>query len=113
MPPVVLIALVVLVTSAVACNIGVRWLGLNYLTLARAGLAMIETLGMGAVFFGTNLAIGMIVIAVVHALTGHFVSHYILSDVSLLSLSLVQGLVFACWRRACEQPARSRSEPVH
>lgn len=99
MPPVVPIALLVLVTSAVARHIGVRWLGLNYLTLARAGLATIETLGMGAVFFGANLAIGMTVIAVVHALTGRFVSHYILSDVSLLTLSLVQGMVFACWRR--------------
>ena len=102
MQSVVLIAVVALLTSAVGSNIGSRWLGLNCLALGRAGLKTLETLGIGTVFFGANLATGMIVIAVVRAVTGCFVSNYVLSDVSLLSLSLLQGMVFTRWLGASE-----------
>jgi hypothetical protein len=48
---------------------------------------------------------GMIIVAVVHALTGRFVSHYILSDMGLLSLSLLQGMVFVWWYSASTRAA--------
>jgi hypothetical protein len=94
---IVLIAFVVLLTSAVARTIAVSWLSLDRLSLGRAGLKTLETVGMAAIFCGANLITGMIIIAIVHALTGRFVSHYILRDMGLLSLSLLQGMVFVWW----------------
>ena len=92
-----MIGLVVLLTSALAFTLGVIWFGLPGSSLRNAGLKALETVGAAAMFFGANLAAGMIVIATMHALTGWFVSHYILGDVSLLGLSLLQGMVFAWW----------------
>jgi hypothetical protein len=91
------IGLVVSLTSAVACALGAMWFGLPCSSLRNAGRKALETVGAAAVFFGANLAAGMIVIAALRALTGWFVSHYILGDVSLLGLSLLQGMVFAWW----------------
>ena len=86
-----------MLTSAVACTLGVISFGLPGSSLRSAGLKALETVGAAAMFFAANLAAGMIVIAALHALTGWFVSHYILGDVSLLGLSLLQGMVFAWW----------------
>jgi len=88
---------VVSLTSAVACTLGAIWFGLPGSSLRNAGLKALETVGAAAVFLGANLAAGMIVIAALHTLTGSLVSHYILGDVSLLGLSLLQGMVFAWW----------------
>jgi glycosyltransferase involved in cell wall biosynthesis len=106
-----LIGLVVFVTSAFACTLGARWFGFTCASLGKAGLKALETVGSGAVFFCANLAAGMIVIAAVRAITGSFVSHYILSDVSLLGLSLLQGMVFAWWYSASAHAGRCRGEP--
>jgi hypothetical protein len=105
--PLGLIAAVVLATSAVACSVGVRWLGLHGAALGRAGLKTLEIVGMGAIFFGANLAAGMIFVAAARVLTGWFVSHYILSDVSLLALSLLQGMVFVWWQSAAGSRGRA------
>lgn len=91
-----LIGLVVLLTSAVACMLGTRWLGLTYSALANAALKTLETVGAGAMFFVANITAGMFVIAAARV-TGWFVSPYVLGDVSLLGLSLLQGIVFAWW----------------
>ena len=104
-------ALVVLLTSAVACTLGARLFALTPSSLGKAGLKTLETVGAGAVFFGANLAVGMVVIEAVNALTGWSVSHYILSDVSLLGLSLLQGMVLAWWYSASEPLGRCQSEP--
>jgi hypothetical protein len=106
---VLLILLVILMTSVVACAIGVKWLGLDCLALGRAGLKTLDTVGIGAIFFGANLATGITVIALIRTLTGSFVSHYTLSDVSLLGFSLLQGVVFAWWHSASGQGARSQA----
>ena len=95
--PVELIGLVVFLTSVVACTLGAIWYGLPWSSLGKAGLKALETVGAAAMFFGANVAAGMIVIPALHALTGWFVSHYILGDVSLLGLSVLQGMVFAWW----------------
>ena len=101
-----LIGLVVFLTSAVACTLGARGFGLRCSALGKAGLKTLETVGVGTIFFGANLAAGMMIIAAADALTGSFVSRYILGDVSLLGLSLLQGMVFAWWYSASEQPGR-------
>ena len=92
-----LIGFVVLVTSGVACELGANCLGLGRRALRRAGLRALQAVGMGLIFFAGNLVLGVLAIAVVRPLTGRFLSPYNLSDISLLSLSLLQGLVFAWW----------------
>jgi hypothetical protein len=109
MQSVALTAFVVILTSAAGGKIGAGWLGLNWLALGKAGLRTLETVGIGAIFFVANLATGMIVIAAVRGLTGFVVSHYILRDVSLLSLSLLQGVVFAWWHGSSGQTDLSGS----
>ena len=101
-----MIGLLVLLTSAAACTLGAIWFGLPCSSLRNAGLKALETVGVAAVFFGANLAAGLIVIGALHALTGWFVSHYILGDVSLLGLSLLQGMVFTWWSSASERAGR-------
>jgi NO-binding membrane sensor protein with MHYT domain len=91
------IGLVVFLTSAVACALGATWFGLPCSSLRNAGLKALESVGVATVFFGANLVAGLIVIGVVRAQPGWFVSHYILGDVSLLGLSLLQGIVFTWW----------------
>jgi hypothetical protein len=93
---------VVFLTSAGAGAFGATWFQLSSSSLRSAGLKLLETVGAAAVFFGANLAAGMIVLAALHALMGWFVSHYILGDVSLLGLSLLQGIVFTWWYSASE-----------
>ena len=91
-----LIGLVVLLTSSIACTLGARWLGLTYSALADGALKTLETVGAGVMFFVANITAGMFVIAVAR-LAGWFVSPYVLGDVSLVGLSLLQGIVFAWW----------------
>jgi len=69
-------------------------------------LKALETVGAGTIFFGVNLAAGMMIIAAADALTGWFVSHYILGDVSLLGLSLLQAW---CSRGGTALPDRPRN----
>jgi hypothetical protein len=94
-----LIGLVVLLTSSVACTLRARWRGLTYPALVHAVLKTLETVGAGAMFFVANITAGVFVIAVAR-FTGWFVSPYILGDVSLVGLSLLQGIVFAWWHGA-------------
>jgi hypothetical protein len=100
------IGLVVLLTSAVACTLGATWFGLPWSSLRNAGLKALESVGVATVFFGANLAAGMIIIAALNTLNGWFVSHYILGDVSLLGLSLLQGMVFTWWSSASKRSRR-------
>jgi hypothetical protein len=100
-----LIALVLVLTSGAAVAIGAKWWDLDPAALWPAGLKTLEVVGMSAIFFAANLVTGMILIAAARATTGWFVSHYILSDVTLLGLSLVQGVVFVWWQRGPRRDA--------
>jgi hypothetical protein len=97
-----MIGLEVVLTSAVACTLGAMWFGLPWCSLRNAVLKALETVGVAAVFLGANLAAGMLVISALQALTGWFVSRYTVADVSLLGLSLLQGIVFTWWYTAAE-----------
>ena len=103
MPAVVLIGLVLLVTSVMAGALGVRWLGFSGPCLRKAVLETLETVGVGVIFFGANLTTGMVTIAAMHLVTGRFVSHYVLSDITVLSFSLLQGSLWVWWHRASER----------
>ncbi len=86
------------VTSAIACGIGVRGLGLSRAGLPAAFRALLLFAGTTTVFFIANLGFGLALILAVRSLTATFLSTYLLDDVSLLGVSALQGLAFECWR---------------
>ena len=93
-----LILALVGLTSAGACLIGGKVLGLSGRQLGHAGGKMLEGLGLSLAFFALNLVLGVAIILAVRNLTGIFVSVYHVADLSLLLLSCLQGLIFQYWR---------------
>jgi hypothetical protein len=98
MTALVLPGLVVL-TSVGAYLIGTRALGLPRQGLRPAVRRTLELAGLAVVFLVANLAVGLAVILTTRALSTRFVSVYVLSDVSLVALSALQGVIFSWWRR--------------
>jgi len=86
------------VTSAGAYAIGVGALGFRPGQLRAATLFVFQLIGMSALFFLANLAIGMLCVLAVRGATGTFVSAYLLNDFTLCTLSALQGVYFECWR---------------
>jgi hypothetical protein len=91
---------VVVLTSAAAAVFAVRGLAWSVGALAAAVAATLEFVGAGLVFFVLNLVVGVATILLVRTLAGGSVSVYVVNDVALLALSLLQGLAFQCWRQA-------------
>jgi hypothetical protein len=89
---------VTVVTSVGAYVVAVRWLGWSPAALPTAVSRMLELVGTALIFFVVNAAIGLAVILAVRSTTALFLSSYLLNDVSLLVMSVLQGLVFDCWR---------------
>lgn len=67
--------------------------------LGRAVAAVPEMAGIAALFLAANLALGAAVVLAIRGASSVFVSIYLLNDISLVALSIVQGAVFFCWRR--------------
>ena len=70
-------------TSLLAYLLGLR----RGRVTSRLGIAVaraIAAVGAGIAFFVTNALVGLLVILAIRASTGHFVSVYVLNDVSLL-----------------------------
>lgn len=84
-------------TSLGAFLIGIRRLGLPRGGLRRAGARALEAIGLSFVFAAANLGLGVAVILGWRALTGEFLSLYLLNDAVLALLSLVQALIFQWW----------------
>ena len=61
--------------------------------------AMLEMAGIAALFLVGNLALGAAIVLAIRGVSSVFVSIYMLNDVSLVALSILQGAVFFCWRR--------------
>jgi hypothetical protein len=96
----VFLLLLVGTTSAAALLIGTRGLHLPRARLAAGFQRALELLGVSVLFFVVNLVVGLAVILAVRALTKQFLSAYLLNDMGLMVLSVVQGIVFECWRRS-------------
>lgn len=96
----VFLLLLVGTTSAAALLIGIRGLRLPRARLAVGFRCALELLGTAVLFFVVNLVVGLTVILAVRMFTRQFLSAYLLNDVGLMVLSLVQGIVFECWRRS-------------
>jgi hypothetical protein len=86
------------VTSVAALWVGTQWLRFRPGDLAAAVGKMLECLGLVLVFFTANAVLGLVAIIGGRTLTGVFVSTYIMSDVAILGISFLQGLLFFCWR---------------
>jgi hypothetical protein len=94
-----MILILVSFTSTGAFLIGTRGLRLRGRDLGAAIGKMLECIGVILVFFVANLTIGLVAILVGRSLTGAFVSTYSMSDVVLLVVSFLQGLIFHCWHQ--------------
>lgn len=96
----------VLVTSVAACVLGIAGLGLRPARLWAAARFALQLVGMSALFFLGNLAIGLVCVLAVRGATGTFVSVYLLNDLTLGVLSAVQGVCFECWRTGADRGGR-------
>lgn len=88
---------VVVVTSVAAFIIGRRTLRLRPAGLRRAFGRALETLGLLMLFAVVNMALGVTFVLAWRAITGEFLSFYLLNDAVLGILSLIQALIFQWW----------------
>lgn len=86
-------------TSVGAYGVGVGRLRLSVERLGAALLRAFQIIGMSGVFFVANLTIGLAGLLIVRSVSGIFVSVYLLDDMTLGALSVLQGVVFECWRQ--------------
>jgi hypothetical protein len=96
-PPDALPLALVLLTSVAAYLVGVRRWGLARPELASAVRALLETIGISAVFLVANLGLAVVVVFTIRASSGQFVSVYAVDDMALAGASLLQGFLFRWW----------------
>ena len=94
----VTLVLVVGLTSLGAYLAATRFAGLRRAGLRGAVVETLECLGLIVIFFLANFAVGAALILGLRALTGQFISVYVVNDATLAILSLLQALVFHRWR---------------
>ncbi len=87
-------------TSLGAYLVGARGFGLTRPRFRAAIGKMLTCLGATLLFFGMNLALGILAALAGRTLALGFLSMYLSNDVSLLVLSAIQGLTFASWRES-------------
>ena len=98
------VLLLVALTSTGAWAVGARWLGLESGALGGAVGRMLESVGVIVVFFAANFVVGGLLILTARSLGPRFISLYYLDDVTVLVLSVVQGLTFQAWRDVGRRP---------
>ena len=92
------------VTSILALLVGVWRLRLPLSGLRWGAGKALECIGVMLGFFVLNLAVGIAGTLLWRQATGIFLSLYHVNDDTLLGISLLQGLVFAWWRRESQVP---------
>ena len=92
------LVLIVGVTSLGAYLAATRFADLRRGELRGAVMETLECLGLVVIFFLANFAVGTTLILGLRALTGRFISVYIVNDATLAVLSLLQALVLHRWR---------------
>jgi hypothetical protein len=95
-------------------SVGAYILGITRLRFSGSGLQLAfgkacECVGLTLVFFLLNLGVGMLAILAVRSFSGRFVSLYLMSDITLLVLSLLQALTFQAWREGSGRRHTSES----
>jgi hypothetical protein len=92
------LVLIVALTSLGAYLVATRFAGLRRAELQGALQETLECLGLVVIFFLANFVVGTALLLGLRALTGRFISVYIVNDATLAILSLLQALVFHQWR---------------
>jgi hypothetical protein len=92
------------VTSILAILIGAWRLHLPLSGLKRGAGKALECIGITLGFCVLNLAVGIAGTLLWRKATGSFLSLYNSNDATLLAISLLQGLVFQCWRGEGREP---------
>ena len=85
-------------TSAAACAFGIRRLGLRRDQLGSAVGGLCQLAGVALVFLAANVALGLAVVLVARSIFRVFVSVYVMDDVYLPLLSVIQAVLFESWR---------------
>jgi hypothetical protein len=94
------ILLLLALTSGLALLIGAGPLRLPLAALARGFGQFLECVGLGCGFLVLNLAVGMLGVLGLRALSLGFISLYYVNDLAFVAVSLLQGALFFCWRAA-------------
>jgi hypothetical protein len=87
----------ILVTSFGAYALARRYAAGSMLSFRRSLLMVLECMGAAVLFFGLNLAVGVVLLFLLRALTRTFVPLYAVGDSYVILLSLFQGLTFQMW----------------
>ncbi len=93
-----LIGVAALLTTAAAVALGAAGGTGGRGRLAGAARRTAAAVGMATIFLAANVGVGLLVVEVAPDLLSRFVSRYPLGDVSLVGISLLQGLMAAAWR---------------
>ncbi len=93
------VPLLILLSSACGYLYARRRWGVRGANLRQAFCTALELIGCWMLVYGANLLFGLILILLFRALTGFFISVYVLTGVMLVFLTLLQALVFYhLWR---------------
>jgi hypothetical protein len=84
-------------TSLAAWLLGARRRRLSRAGLGAAARATLETVGLGVLFLAANLALAALAVVLARALTGRFVSIYVIDDLALVAVSFLQAVCFRWW----------------
>ena len=82
----------------------VRRAGWPWRGLGKATLFALDTVGATVLLFAANLALGFVAVLLSRRFTPLYASLYVVSDVSLLVLSLLQAAVLQAWRHVARLP---------
>jgi len=93
---VVLIILVGL-SSLAAYRLGACRLRLSRPGLRAATRATLESVGLGVLFLAANLALATLAVGLARVVTGGFVSVYMIDELTVVAVSLLQGALFRWW----------------
>jgi len=96
--PSLTLVVIVLLTSVGAFVVATRGVGLRGAALPGAVMRALDCLGLAVLFLLGNLGLGLVLVLGLRAITGQFLSVYVLSDATLAVLSLLQALVLHCWQ---------------
>ncbi len=95
---------ILVLTSVSLTSLGAFMLGrrarLDGRRLWRAFKNVMEGIGLGLVFFALNALAAATFILTARRFTAQFISIYDVNDLSLLVLSILQGLLFRSWPQA-------------
>ncbi len=96
--PSLTLVVIVLLTSVGAFLVATRGVRLRGAALPGAVISALDCLGLAVLFLLGNLGLGLVLVLGLRAMTGQFLSVYMLNDATLAVLSLLQALVLHCWQ---------------